>query len=240
MNECALRLEAVTGGYGDTIVLRDVSLDVTKGAVVALLGPNGAGKSTLLRMVSGVITPKSGRILRGEEDVTGHSVHQRASRGLCHIPAGHGIFPSLTVRENLILASPRGAERAAIEKATNAFPALGRRLGQVAGNLSGGQQQMLSVVRAYLGSADLILIDEVSMGLAPVVLDEIFAFISDLSAQGTSMLLVEQYVARVLAVATHVYVLNQGSVTLSASAEEVRRSDLFDHYLSSPEVSIAP
>jgi branched-chain amino acid transport system ATP-binding protein len=232
MTNFALRLDAVTGGYGDTTVLRDISLEVKRGAVVALLGPNGAGKSTLLKMISGVITPKQGRILRGDEDVTRHSVHQRASHGLCHIPDGHGIFPSLTVKENLILASPRDAEREAVEKATNAFPVLGQRLGQVAGNLSGGQQQMLAVVRSYLCSADLILIDEVSMGLAPVVVDEIFAFISDLSTRGTSMLLVEQYVARVLAIASHVYMLNQGSVTMSSSAEEVRRSDLFEHYLS--------
>jgi branched-chain amino acid transport system ATP-binding protein len=232
MSDFVLRLDAVTGGYGDTTVLRDVSLDVKKGTVVALLGPNGAGKSTLLKMISGVITPKRGRILLGDSDVTRHSVHHRASQGLCHIPDGGGIFPSLTVKENLVLASPKGMEREAIERATNAFPALGQRLGQVAGNLSGGQQQMLAVVRSYLSSADLILIDEVSMGLAPMVVDEIFAFISDLSARGTSMLLVEQYVTRVLAIASHVYMLNQGSVTLSSSAEEVRRSDLFEHYMS--------
>jgi branched-chain amino acid transport system ATP-binding protein len=136
------------------------------------------------------------------------------------------------VRENLILASPRGQESESIEKATSAFPALSARLAQPAGSMSGGQQQMLAVVRSYLCSSDLILIDEVSMGLAPVVVDEIFEFIGELSARGTSMLLVEQYVARVLAIASHVYMLNQGSVTLSASAEEVRGSDLFTHYMS--------
>ncbi len=232
MSEYALRIESVTGGYGDTTVLRDVSLEVKKGAVVALLGPNGAGKSTLLKMVSGVLAPVRGRILRGDEDVTRRGIHQRASRGLCHIPDGHGIFPSLTVRENLILASPKGEESESIEKATSAFRALSSRLAQPAGSLSGGQQQMLAVVRSYLCSSDLILIDEVSMGLAPVVVDEIFEFIGELSARGTSMLLVEQYVARVLAIASHVYMLNQGSVTLSASTEEVRRSDLFTHYMS--------
>ncbi|RHW23985.1 ABC transporter ATP-binding protein [Nocardioides immobilis] len=232
MSDLALRLESVTGGYGDTTVIRDVSLEVPRGAVIALLGPNGAGKTTLLKMVSGVLTPASGRIFRGDEDITAARIHRRSARGLCHIPDGHGIFPSLTVKENLVLSSPKGQERASIEKATSAFPALGQRLGQTAGSMSGGQQQMLAVVRSYLKSPDLILIDEVSMGLAPVVVDEIFAFISDLSAQGTSMLLVEQYVARVLAIASHVYMLNQGSITLSCSAEELRRSDLFDHYLS--------
>ena len=232
MNDVALRLESVTGGYGETTVLRDVSLEVPRGAVVALLGPNGAGKSTLLKMVSGVLTPERGRIVRGDEDVTRKRIHERSTRGLCHVPDGHGVFASLTVRENLILASPKGQEQESIEKATSAFPALGQRLNQVAGSMSGGQQQMLAVVRSYLGSADLILIDEVSMGLAPVVVDEIFAFITDLSAQGTSMLLVEQYVARVLSIASHVYMLNQGSITLSCSAEELRRSDLFDHYTS--------
>lgn len=232
MNELALRLESVTGGYGDTTVLRDVSLEVPRGSVVALLGPNGAGKSTLLKMGSGVLTPERGRIYRGGEDVTRKRTHERSARGMCHIPDGHGVFPSLTVKENLILASPKGEERAGIEKAASAFPTLGQRLNQTAGSMSGGQQQMLAVVRSYLCSPDLILIDEVSMGLAPVVVDEIFAFISDLSARGTSMLLVEQYVARVLAIASHVYMLNQGSITLSCSAEELRRSDLFDHYMS--------
>jgi len=232
MQDFALRLESVTGGYGETTVLRDVSLEVPKGAVVALLGPNGAGKSTLLKMVSGVIRPQSGRILRGGEDVTHRRIHERSSRGMCHIPDGHGVFPSLTVKENLILASPKGDEQESIAKATNAFPVLGQRLNQTAGSMSGGQQQMLAVVRSYLCSSDLILVDEVSMGLAPVVVDEIFAFISDVAAKGTSMLLVEQYVARVLAIASHVYMLNQGSVTFSASAEEVRRSDVFDHYMS--------
>jgi branched-chain amino acid transport system ATP-binding protein len=236
MSGFALRVEDVTGGYGDTTVLRDVSVEVGRGSVVALLGPNGAGKTTLLKMISGVLTPDRGRIVRGDEDVTGQSVHRRAAHGLCHIPAGHGTFASLTVRENLLLSSPRGEERDAVEKAVNAFPALGRKLDQIAASLSGGQQQMLAVVRSYLHSPDLIMIDEVSMGLAPVVVDEIFTFISDLAAAGTSMLLVEQYVARVLAIASHVYVLNQGSVTLSASAEDVRGSDLFDQYLSTGAV----
>jgi len=124
-----------------------------------------------------------------------------------------------------------------VEKATSAFPALGRKLGQVAGSLSGGQQQMLAVIRAYLGSPDLIMIDEVSMGLAPVVVDEIFDFIGDLAAAGTSMLIVEQYVARALAIASHVYLLNRGSVTFDATADAVRDSDLFEHYLSTGAVA---
>jgi branched-chain amino acid transport system ATP-binding protein len=232
MSDLALQLDAVTAGYGDTTVLRNVSLNVGRGAVVALLGPNGAGKSTLLKVASGVVAPERGRVLRGAQDVTRNGIHERASRGLCHIPDGHGIFPSLTVKENLILATPKGEEDDGIQKAASAFPILADRLNQVAGSMSGGQQQMLAVVRSYLCSPDLILIDEVSMGLAPVVVDEIFAFISDLSSRGTSMLLVEQYVARVLAIASHVYILNQGSVTLSCSADEARGSDLFDHYLS--------
>jgi branched-chain amino acid transport system ATP-binding protein len=231
-NDLALRLEGVTGGYGSTTVVRDVSLEVGRGAVVALLGPNGAGKTTLLRLVSGVLAPTAGRVFRGAQDVTGQSVHKRAAHGLCHVPAGHGIFPSLTVRENLVLAAPRRGDGQSVDRATSAFPALGRKLDQDAGSLSGGQQQMLAVVRAYLCSPDLIMIDEVSMGLAPVVVDEIFTFLADLSATGTSMLVVEQYVARALAIASHVYVLNQGSVVVDATADEVRNGDLFDHYLS--------
>ena len=233
MSGFALQLDRVTAGYGDTTVLRDVSLTVRRGAVVALLGPNGAGKTTLLKVASGVIAPEQGRVLRGSEDVTRKGVHERASRGLCHVPDGHGIFPSLTVKENLILATRKGGEQEGLEKAAQAFPILAERLSQVAGSMSGGQQQMLAVVRAYLCSPDLILIDEVSMGLAPLVVDEIFEFISGLSARGTSMLLVEQYVSRVLAIASDVYMLSQGRITMSCSAEEARGRDLFDHYMPS-------
>ncbi|WP_245670974.1 ABC transporter ATP-binding protein [Nocardia flavorosea] len=222
----------MTAGYDDAIVLRDVSLGVGPGSVVALLGPNGAGKTTLLNVVTGVLQPSSGRVVLGGEDVTKRAIAQRAKRGLCHIPEGHGVFPSLTVKENILLAGPRGKESESFDKAVEAFPVLGERRSQIAGSLSGGQQQMLAVVRAYIQSPKLVLIDEVSMGLAPVIVDQIFEFIEQIAAQGTSLLLVEQYVSRVLAIASHVYVLNRGEIAFSGTPQEASSSQVFDTYLS--------
>ncbi|MEU1526544.1 ABC transporter ATP-binding protein [Nocardia rhamnosiphila] len=232
MTENVLRIDSVTAGYDDAIVVRDVSLSIGLGSVVALLGPNGAGKTTLLNVITGVLRPSSGRVVLGNEDVTERAIAQRAKRGLCHIPEGHGVFPSLTVKENILLASPRGKESESFDKAVEAFPVLGERRSQIAGSLSGGQQQMLAVVRAYIQSPTLVLIDEVSMGLAPVIVDQIFEFIEQIAAQGTSLLLVEQYVSRVLAIASHVYVLNRGEIAFSGTPREASSSQVFDTYLS--------
>lgn len=232
MTENVLRIDSVTAGYDDAIVVRDVSLSIGLGSVVALLGPNGAGKTTLLNVVTGVLRPSSGRVVLGGEDVTGRAIAQRAKRGLCHIPEGHGVFPSLTVKENILLAGPRGKESESFDQAVEAFPVLGERRSQIAGSLSGGQQQMLAVVRAYIQSPRLVLIDEVSMGLAPVIVDQIFEFIEQIAAQGTSLLLVEQYVSRVLAIASHVYVLNRGEIAFSGTPQEASSSQVFDTYLS--------
>ena len=145
-----LELRGIKAGYGEHTVLRDVSLTVPPGTVVAVLGPNGAGKTTLLRVASGLLRPSAGTVLLGGEDVTRTPPHARARRGLCHIPEGRGIYPTLTVRENLVLHARPGEEDAALDRAVSAFPVLGERLRQSAGQLSGGQQQMLSLVRAYL------------------------------------------------------------------------------------------
>ena len=145
-----LELRGIKAGYGEHTVLRDVSLTVQPGTVVAVLGPNGAGKTTLLRVASGLLKPSTGAVLLGGEDVTRTRPYARARRGLCHIPEGRGIYPTLTVRENLVLHSHKGEEAAALDRATSAFPVLGEKLRQPAGQLSGGQQQMLSLVRAYL------------------------------------------------------------------------------------------
>ena len=166
----------------------------------------------------------------GGEDVTRTRPYARARRGLCHIPEGRGIYPTLTVRENLVLHSRKGEEAAALDRATSAFPVLGDRLRQPAGQLSGGQQQMLSLVRAYLTSPTLVLVDEASMGLAPVVVDKIFEFLGQIAASGTALLIVEQYVNRALALADTVYVLNKGGVAFSGKSAEIS-DDLFVHYL---------
>jgi branched-chain amino acid transport system ATP-binding protein len=216
-----LELRGIEAAYGEHIVLRDVSLSVPPGAVVAVLGPNGAGKTTLLRVASGLLRPRQGTVLLGGEEVTGTRPYARTKRGLCHIPEGRGIYPTLTVRENLVLHSPKGKEAAALEQATSAFPVLGEKLRQPAGQLSGGQQQMLSLVRAYVTNPKLVLVDEASMGLAPVVVDQIFEFLGQIAASGAALLIVEQYVSRALALAGTVYVLNKGGVVFSGKPGEI-------------------
>ena len=210
-----LELRGIEAGYGEHTVLRDVSLTVQPGTVVAVLGPNGAGKTTLLRVASGLLRPSAGSVLLGGVDVTRTRPYARARRGLCHIPEGRGIYPTLTVRENLILHASRGEEASALDRAVSAFPVLGGKLRQPAGLLSGGQQQMLSLARAYLADPKVVIVDEASMGLAPVVVDKIFEFLGQIAASGTALLIVEQYVNRALALADHVYLLNKGSVVFS-------------------------
>ena len=224
-----LELRGIEAGYGEHTVLRDVSLTVQPGTVVAVLGPNGAGKTTLLRVASGLLKPSTGAVLLDGEDVTRTRPYARARRGLCHIPEGRGIYPTLTVRENLVLHSHKGEEAATLDRATSAFPVLGEKLRQ-AGQLSGGQQQMLSLVRAYLTNPKLVLVDEASMGLAPVVVDRIFEFLGQIAASGTALLIVEQYVNRALALADTVYLLNKGAVLFGGQPGEIT-DDLFVHYL---------
>ncbi len=226
-----LEIEKVTAGYGDTVVLRDVSLSVPDSKVVALLGPNGAGKTTLLRTASGLIRPMSGRVVLAGEDVTGKRAHVMARKGLCLLPEGRGIFPSLTVRDNLVLQSPKGKEDESIERASEAFPALASRLKQLAGSLSGGEQQMLALVRTYLTNPKIVVVDEASLGLAPLLVDRIFESLRQIVAQGTSLLLVEQYVTRALDLADFAYLINRGQIVFSGPADELRGEDVFERYL---------
>jgi branched-chain amino acid transport system ATP-binding protein len=226
-----LEIRDITGGYGETIVLRNVSLEVPDGSVVALLGPNGAGKTTTLRMASGLLRPQTGGIVLEGEDITRLSPNQRVKRGICHIPEGRGVFPSLTVRENLRMHSPKSKERQAVDKAVEAFPFLKERLGVPAGSLSGGQQQMLSVVRAWLRDPRVVLVDEASLGLAPVIVDGIFEFLAELKRAGNSLLVVEQYVSRALALADYVYVLNKGAIQWSGKPADLREDEVFASYM---------
>jgi branched-chain amino acid transport system ATP-binding protein len=226
-----LELEGVDAGYGQTTVLRDVSLTVPAGAVVALLGPNGAGKTTLLRAVSGFVTVTRGAIRLGGAEITRTKPHRRFAAGLCHVPEGRGVFRGLTVRDNLIMQAPKGHEAEAIARAAEAFPILGQRLGQQAGTLSGGQQQMLAVATAYVRNPSLVLVDEASLGLAPIVVDEIFEFIGQLKARATSLLIVDQFVGRALALASTAYVMRRGEIVYAGGASELLSSDVFDTYL---------
>jgi branched-chain amino acid transport system ATP-binding protein len=229
----ALVVSGLEAGYGTTQVLRDVSLRVATGEVTALVGPNGAGKSTLLRTIAGLLPATKGTVQLLGADVTKKAAHRRFAAGLCLVPEGRGIFRSLTVRENLILQSTKGEEDVAIERATDAFPILRERLGQTAGTLSGGQQQMLAMAAAYVRSPRLVLVDEASLGLAPLVVDEIFDFLAELPARGTSLLVVDQFVTRALQLAATAYVLRQGEVVYSGSAQDLLDGDLFSHYTGS-------
>jgi branched-chain amino acid transport system ATP-binding protein len=227
----ALALSGVTSGYGETVILRDVDLEVPAGSVVALLGPNGAGKTTLLRTVSGLLFPTAGLVTMDGVDITRLPTHLRARRGLCHIPEGRAIYRSLTVRENLAMQTSKGREAEAIERAAEAFPILGDRLDQHAGTMSGGQQQMLAMARAYIADPRLILVDEASLGLAPIVVDAIFSFLARITAEGSSLLIVDQFVARALAMASHAYVLNRGQIIFSGTPKELEDGDVFQQYL---------
>jgi branched-chain amino acid transport system ATP-binding protein len=227
----ALELREVTGGYGQTTVLRDVSVTVPASGVTALLGPNGAGKTTLLKMVSGFLRPSSGSIRLFGDDMTGVAPYRRFEAGLCHVPEGRGVFRSLTVRENLVMQSLKGGEAEAISQACEAFPPLADRMGQVAATLSGGQQQMLAMATAYVRSPRLILVDEASLGLAPLIVEQIFGFMEKVAKEGKALLIVDQFASRALALADNAYVLSRGSVTYSGSAKELDHAELLSQYM---------
>ena len=226
-----LSLNGVHAGYAGTKVLRGIDLDVPASSVVALLGPNGAGKTTLLRIASGLLTPTSGTVTIDGRDVTGMSPNRLVAHGVCHVPEGRGVFPSLSVRDNLILQAAAGEESPAIERAVSAFPRLGERLAQLAGTMSGGEQQMLALARTYVQQPSFVLLDEVSMGLAPKIVDEIFEFLSVLARQGVALLLVEQYVTRALAVADYVYLLNRGELSFAGEPGEIDADALAEQYV---------
>lgn len=227
----ALDMRGVSSGYGSTTILREIDVSVPAGSVTALLGPNGAGKTTLLKTMSGLIKPTAGRVQLDGVEVSRLAPNKRAALGLCHIPEGRGVFRSLTVRENLRLQAEPGSESEATERCIAAFPILGERIGQVAGTLSGGQQQMLAMARAYARSPRLVLVDEASLGLAPIVVDEIFSFLAKITQEGASLLIVDQFVARALAMASKVYVLSRGEIAFCGTPAELQQGDVFKRYL---------
>jgi branched-chain amino acid transport system ATP-binding protein len=236
-----LELQGIVGGYGSTTVLRDVSISVPTGSVVALLGANGAGKSTTLRMASGLLRPQQGRVLLDGNDVTRVSPSRRAQLGVCHVVEGRGIFPSLTVRDNLLLQAPQSMSSATvIERTADVFPVLTERRGQLAGTLSGGQQQMLALMRALLAKPRVVLVDEASLGLAPLVVDTIYEFLERIASEGVSLLVVEQYVTRALALADSVTLLRQGRVVFSGRSDELDEAEIFALYAGDGADSTAP
>jgi branched-chain amino acid transport system ATP-binding protein len=224
-----LELRGVTAGYGTSTVLRDIDLVVPSGSVVALIGPNGAGKTTLLRVASGLLSPSRGRVFIDGQDVTREAPHRRMARGMCHVPEGRGLFASLSVADNLRLAGPTGRDQTSA--AVAAFPRLGERFRQRAGTLSGGEQQMLALAPAYLTDPNLMLVDEVSLGLAPRLVDDLYVHLRALAERGAAMLLVEQYIARALELADYVYLLRRGRVAFVGEPGELGESHVLEAYL---------
>lgn len=230
MTTPTLQVTGLSAGYGKLTVLRDANVTVEPGSVVALLGPNGAGKSTLLAAIGGVLTPTSGSVRLGETDITAHRPATRAAAGICLIPEGRGIFPGLSVRENLLLAVD-GSLSDQYALALDTFPEIGRRMDAKAGSLSGGQQQMVALARAFLPRSSVIILDEVSMGLAPLVIDQIFDALDVLRESGKSILLVEQYVGRALGSADVVHLIDRGRVSGPIDPSSLNEDELMSRYL---------
>jgi branched-chain amino acid transport system ATP-binding protein len=227
----ALEVTGLSSGYGSTAVLRDVSVTVPAGGIVALLGPNGAGKTTFLRTVAGFLPARAGTIRADGRDVTATRAHHRFAAGLCLVPEGRGVFRSLTVRDNVVMQARKGREAEAIERAVAAFPVLGQRLHQRAGTMSGGEQQMLAMAAAYVREPRLLLVDEASLGLAPIVVDRIFAFLEERAAAGAALLIVDQFVHRALGMAATAYVLHRGTIAFCGPSRELLDGNLFEQYL---------
>lgn len=220
-----LELRDVDAAYGPFRALFGVSLDVMPGEVVALLGSNGAGKTTVARVASGLVKPTSGELLFDGEDITTAPTFEIARRGVAHAPEGRSVFASLTVEENLELSlrqslGKKGVPKA-IDRAYHLFPRLGERRGQMAGSLSGGEQRMLSLSRALVNPPKLLIADELSLGLAPIVVDEVYRTLRNIAESGTALLIVEQHVHQALNVASRVCVLVKGSVSYFGPTAEL-------------------
>jgi branched-chain amino acid transport system ATP-binding protein len=212
--------KGVCAGYGRVEVLWDIDLSVGDNEIVALVGPNGAGKTTLLRALTGMVPLRSGSIEFRGQSVQGRSIEQIVGLGISHVPEGRRLFPGLTVRDNLRMGGWRTRNND-IDRVVELFPRLGERLKQVAGSMSGGEQQMCAIARGLMSQPHIMMIDELSLGLAPVVVDEILERLPGIAASGTSILLVEQDVDAALTIAERAYVLETGHVVLSGSAADL-------------------
>jgi branched-chain amino acid transport system ATP-binding protein len=232
----ALELSGVSASYGPFHALFDVSLTVGPGEAVALLGPNGVGKTTVARVATGLVVPTSGTVHVDGVDMTGALTHRFARAGVVHAPEGRSVFATLTVQENLMLSfrqsRGRGGVPAAVDQAFELFPMLGQRRRQLAGTLSGGEQRMLSMARVLVETPKVLVADELSLGLAPIVVDEVYANLERLRGTGTSLLIVEQHVGHALALCDRVVLLDHGAVSWEgtpADAPEHVVTKAFEH-----------
>lgn len=225
-----LEVEGISSGYGAVTVLRDLSLKVEAGEIVAVLGTNGAGKSTLLKTIVGLLRPTAGRITLGEEDVTKVPPESMAGKGVVLVPEGRQLFGEMTVRENLTLGAythrrDRSSREQEIERVVDLFPMLGKRMGSRAADLSGGQQQMLAVGRGMMARPSLLLLDEPSLGLAPLVTKEMFETFEKLRDTGITVMIVEQQAMQTLQMADRAYVIERGQIIVEGTAESVIDED---------------
>ncbi len=224
-----LSIKNLEAGYGKVQVLQGISMDVPKGKVVTLIGSNGAGKTTTMRAVSGMIKPTAGDITLNGKRIDGLESYTIAKLGLAHSPEGRRVFATMTVTDNLTLGAfprltgsrPKGDVAGDLEKALELFPRLKERRNQLAGTLSGGEQQMLAMARAVMLNPEVVLLDEPSMGLAPILVEEVFRIIGDLKARGVTMLLVEQFASAALRVADYGYVLENGRISVHGEAAKL-------------------
>ncbi|QXI20169.1 ABC transporter ATP-binding protein [Pseudomonas iranensis] len=225
-----LKVKNLIAGYGSVQVLHGIDFEVKKGTVVSLIGSNGAGKTTTMRALSGMISPSDGEVLLDGKNVAGLPSHKIARLGLAHSPEGRKIFPTLSVVDNITLGAfprfirsrPKGDIRGDLDRALELFPRLQERRNQQAGTLSGGEQQMLAMARAIMLNPDVILMDEPSMGLAPILVEEVFNIIQRLKSTGVTMLLVEQFAAAALEVSDYAYVLENGRINIHGLASKMK------------------
>lgn len=222
-----LKVDNINVYYGQIHTLKDVSIEVKKGEIVALIGANGAGKTTTLRTISGLLRSKTGRIEFNGEDISHTEAHKLVSKGIAHVPEGRHVFLQMTVQENLEMGAYTNASytKEGIADVYQRFPRLKHRRNQIAGTLSGGEQQMLAMGRALMSRPHLMMLDEPSMGLAPILVQQIFDIIKELHAAGTTILLVEQNAEMALEIANRAYVLESGRIKLSGTGEELAKSD---------------
>ena len=222
-----LKVEDLQVYYGAIHAIKGVSFEVHEGEIVALIGANGAGKSTILKTVSGLMHPRSGKVTFMDQDITHTDAYKLVRHGLAHVPEGRRIFLQMSVQDNLEMGAfiHKELSKDDLDMVYQLFPRLKERRKQVAGTLSGGEQQMLAMGRALMSSPKLMMLDEPSMGLAPILVDQIFDIVKDLHKAGKTVLLVEQNASKALKVADRAYVLETGKITLSGTGEELRRSD---------------
>ncbi len=222
-----LKIEDMHVYYGAIHAVKGVSFEVNDGEIVALIGANGAGKSTILKTISGLMHPRSGSITFMDQNIAHMDAHKLVHKGLAHVPEGRRIFLQMTVQENLEMGAftQKDVSKEELERVFTLFPRLKERRKQIAGTLSGGEQQMLAMSRALMSKPKLMMLDEPSMGLAPILVDQIFSIIKELHAAGTTILLVEQNASKALEIADRAYVLETGSITLSGTGKELSQSD---------------